>query len=80
MHRGRGAGQVVDLVHLRPEGLGDIMPNEFEVGSIKEVLHHNTCGKHKTKTPLEQYHIYIVMVFVLKTSASPQMEVARFAS
>ena len=35
--RGR-ARHVVDLVYLCPEGLGDVMPHELEVGPVEQVL------------------------------------------
>ena len=32
MHRTRRAGQVVDLIHLHKEWMGDVMSQELEVG------------------------------------------------
>lgn len=38
VHRGGRASHVVDLVHLCPEGFGDVMPHELEVGAVEQVL------------------------------------------
>lgn len=38
VHWGGRARHVVDLVHLCPEGLCDVMPHELEVGPVEQVL------------------------------------------
>ena len=33
----RGAGQIVDLVHLQPDGHRDVVPDEFEIRRFQQV-------------------------------------------
>ncbi len=37
MARRGGAGEVVDLVHVQPQGLRDIVPHQFEIGHAQQV-------------------------------------------
>jgi hypothetical protein len=47
MNRRRRAGKVINLIDFQQNGLGHIMPNEFEAAVLQQVLHILTPGRKK---------------------------------